>query len=104
MIPRPPLTTVKDCGHVAKTPAQTVVPCIEEALKAKSPFIASFEQAAGGAQTVIGLGGTAPDGVVQVTFDGPAAGATGARVSAAKDCKEPKLTIAAAGSVQVACQ
>jgi hypothetical protein len=39
-----------------------------------------------------------------VTFDGPAAGATGARVSAAKDCKEPKLTIAAAGSVQVACQ
>ncbi|HEX4999868.1 MAG TPA: hypothetical protein VFY29_16730 [Terriglobia bacterium] len=102
MLPHPPLTTVKDCGHVPKNPAQTTVSCIEEAVRGKTPFIASFEQKGVDSQVIMGLGGTAPDSVVQMLFDSSSAGSN-ARVSAPRDCPDPKLTIAA-GAVQVACQ
>jgi hypothetical protein len=104
MIPHPPLTTVKDCGHVPKEGAQTAVTCVEEAMKTKAPFFASFEQKGIDSQVVIGLGGTAPE-VVQVLFDSNSgAGARGnPRVSAPRDCAEPKLTVAS-GAVQVVCK
>jgi hypothetical protein len=100
MLPHPPLTTVKDCGHVPKEPAQGTITCVEEAVRAKAPFIASFEQKGVDSIVIIGLGGTAPDGVVQVLFDSRS-GSDG-RVSAPRDCAVPKLSVAS-GSVQVAC-
>jgi hypothetical protein len=101
MIPRPALTSLKDCGHVPKDAADRVVTCVEQALSAKTPFIASFEQK--GASQTIGLGGTAPDGVVQVQFDGASGSTNSARVSSPRDCRNPRLT-AVSGAVQVACQ
>ena len=102
MIPRPPMTTTKDCGHVPKEPAAAAVACVEQSLRAKTPFVASFEQKGVDSVVVIGLGGTAPDSVVQVLFDSNPGGNTG-RVSAPRDCNDPKLTVAGA-SVQVVCK
>jgi hypothetical protein len=102
MIPRAPLTTAKDCGHVPTEKAQTVIACVDEALRAKSPFVASFEQKGIDSIVVIGLGGTAPEGVVQVLFDSNS-GAGSGRVSAPRECNGPKLTVAGE-AVQVTCQ
>jgi hypothetical protein len=103
MIPHDPLITVKDCGHAANASMQPVVgACVDEAVRAKAPFIASFDQPGNAPQTVLGLGGTAPDGVVQVQFEGNG-GAGGQRVSAGRDCHEPKIETAA-GRVQVTCK
>jgi hypothetical protein len=105
MIPHEALTTVKDCGHSANASTQPVVgACVEEAVRAKTPFVASFEQPGSSPQIVLGLGGTAPDSVVQVQFDGaPSSGPGNARVTAPRDCREPKVEFAA-GLVQVACK
>jgi hypothetical protein len=103
MIQRSPLTTVKDCGHVPKASAQAAVSCVEDALRAKAPFIASFEQRGIDSQIVIGLAGTAPD-VVQFLFESNPSGSLfqSSRVSAPRDCANPKLTVTS-GSVQVVC-
>jgi hypothetical protein len=100
MVPRPPLATAKDCGHVPKEPAQAVVSCVEAALGARAPFIASFEMKGIDSQIVTGLAGTPPD-VVQVLFVQSSAGGA-PKVSAPNDCPNPKLTVVS-GSVQIAC-
>jgi hypothetical protein len=101
MIPHAPPATVKDCGHVPRDAVQPVISCVEGSLRAKSPFIASFEQKGIDSVVIIGLGGTGPDGVIQVLFDGNSGGGP-ARVSAPRDCPAPKFTVAGA-SVQVMC-
>ncbi|HEX4998513.1 MAG TPA: hypothetical protein VFY29_09810, partial [Terriglobia bacterium] len=103
MIPHAPLTTVKDCGHVPKEAAAAAVACVEQSLRVKTPFVASFEQKGIDSTVVIGLGGTAPDSVVQVLFDSNPGGGTAGRVSAPRDCADPKITVAGA-SVQVTCK
>jgi hypothetical protein len=102
MIPHAPLTTPRDCGHVPTATAQPVIACVEEALRARAPFLASFEQKGIDSAVIIGLGGTAPDAVVQVVFDSKSGGGGGERTSAPRDCVAPTLT-ALVASVQVAC-
>ena len=79
-----------------------MIACVDEALRAKGPFVASFEQKGVDSLVIIGLGGTAPEGVIQVLFDSNS-GAGGGRVSAPRECNAPKLTVAGE-AVQVICQ
>jgi hypothetical protein len=85
-----------DCGHARLGPTQTVVDCVENAIRSNAPVIASFQQRGSDSILVQGFATRSPGRFVTVNYDSYGMvtdpNGKGSVVSEPRDCVDPKIT------------